>query len=71
MRKGAASSEAMDFICDAEWQVDQCHDGQGAPCWQSVPHEGQATNGSKPWSDTQIAKFKRRYEQEEEESKDR
>lgn len=44
----------MDFICDTKRQVDQYHDDQGQPYWQSVSYESKASNGSKPGPDCKV-----------------
>ena len=52
--EGTTPPDAVDLICDAEWQADQHHDDQGEPYRQSVPHEGKAPDGPKPGTDRKV-----------------
>ncbi|KAK0599753.1 hypothetical protein LWI29_008259 [Acer saccharum] len=33
----SAPSDAMDIVCDPEWQIDECYDDKNTPCWESLP----------------------------------
>uniref|UniRef100_A0A0E0BSP3 Uncharacterized protein n=1 Tax=Oryza glumipatula TaxID=40148 RepID=A0A0E0BSP3_9ORYZ len=66
--EGTTSSDAVDLICDSEWQADEHHDDQDQPHRQSAP---QIAKRQMAQSLGQIAKFKRRYKLEAEENNGR